>query len=244
MASSDKPFPLPADDPDQDAAHAPSRPAFLSGPPRSGELSPFAQKVATQAFVWLCSVIVFAATADFSRATNTCSSLCGYAIAAGVVSFLFSSLILVAHYLCWAGRIDRNGWFTSAAEMRFMVALVIWWGPAVGGLSSLQRGPEAAPAAAAAAVVGAGDANNATAIAEAVVAALAADRATGNTVVYALAPHTNGVAIFFGWLAFFASIYGAYKAYHTKKEEQSYMHLHQQMSIEAENEEEHYANFS
>jgi hypothetical protein len=176
--------------------------AFLSGAPRSGVLSPFAQKVITEAFIWLASLVVFAGTADYSRSLGKCNALCGYGIAVGIISFIFASLILLAHYFVWLGRIDRNGWFTNAAEMRFMVALVIWWGPGVGGLSAVNRGPSG--------------------------------------VVY----HTSGLALFFGWLAFFATIYGAYKAYHNKMEEQSYLSLHQQMSIEAENEEEHYANFA
>lgn len=188
---------------DPDLEMGDEKAAFLSGPPRSGELSPFAQKVATQAFVWLASIIVFGATWDFSRSINKCNSLCGYAIATGVVSFIFCSLMLLAHYLLMVGRIDRDGWFTNAAEMRFMIALVIWWGPGVGGLSAVLRNKN-----------------------------------------IGVSPHTNGVAIFFGWLAFFASIYGAYKAYHSKMEEQSYMNHYQQMSIQAENEEEHYANFS
>lgn len=176
--------------------------AFLSSSPRSGHLSPFGQKVAAQAFVWLASIVVFGATSDFSREIDKCNSLCGYAIATGVVSFIFCSLILLAHYLLLIGRIDRDGWFTNAAEMRFMIALVVWWGPGVGGLSALLR------------------------------------NSRGES------PHTNGVAIFFGWLAFFASIYGAFKAYHSKKEEESYFNHYQQLSIQAENEEEHYANFS
>jgi hypothetical protein len=176
--------------------------AFLSGAPRSGEVSPYAQKVSTEAFVWLASLVVFAGTADYSRSVGTCNALCGYGIAVGIVSFIFASLILLAHCFVWLGRIDRNGWFTNAAEMRFMVALVIWWGPGVGGLSAVNHG--------------------------------------SSGVVY----HTSGLALFFGWLAFFATIYGAYKAYHSKMEEQSYLSLHQQMSIEAENEEEHYANFA
>jgi hypothetical protein len=189
-------------DPEMGRVGAPEKGAFLSGPPRSGELSPFAQKVATQAFVWLASIIVFGATSDVAHASGKCNSLCMYGIVAGVVSFIFSSFLLVAHYMCLMGRMDRNGWFTSAAERRFMIALAMWWGPAVGGLSALLRN-DVGPS-----------------------------------------PHTNGVAIFFGWLAFFGSIYGAYKCYHVQQEEESYLSLHQQMTIEAENNDEEYANFS
>lgn len=177
--------------------------AFLSGAPRSGELSPYAQKVATETFVWLASMVVFGATSDFARVRGTCNPLCAYGIVTGLFSFILASGLLTGHYMCWVGKMDRhNGWFTNAVEMRLMSALVIWWGAGVGGLSAVyrnSRGP---------------------------------------------ALHTSNVAIFFGWLAFFASIYGAYKAYHNKREDQSYLSLHQQMAAEAANEEDHYANYS
>lgn len=180
--------------------------AFLSGPPRSGELSPFAQKFAAQVLVWLCSMIVFGATADFARIGNRCNSLCVYGLLTGVFSFIFCSLILGAHWMCWAGRMDRHGWFTSAAERRLMTALVVWWGPGVGGLSAVLRNPGPPWRGA--------------------------------------VPHTSGVGIFFGWVAFFGSIYGAYKCYHVQQEEKSYISLHQRMAVEAENDDDEYANFS
>lgn len=56
-------------------------------------------------------------------------------------------------------------------------------------------------------------------------------------------PHASNVGIIFGWLAFFGSIIGAYKAYHAGKEEQRSLHYARVMSIQA-TEDEEYANFS
>lgn len=55
--------------------------------------------------------------------------------------------------------------------------------------------------------------------------------------------HTTHVGILFGWLAFFVSIFGAYKAHHAGKEEQHSLHFAQVMSIQAAEDDE-YANFS
>lgn len=54
---------------------------------------------------------------------------------------------------------------------------------------------------------------------------------------------TTGLGQTFGWLAFFASIFGAYKAYHARKEEQMSLRYAQIVSNQA-TEEEEYANFS
>lgn len=56
-------------------------------------------------------------------------------------------------------------------------------------------------------------------------------------------PHTTGLAIIFGWLAFFAAIFGTYKAYHAQKEEVKSLRYAQVISMQA-TEEEEYANFS
>lgn len=55
--------------------------------------------------------------------------------------------------------------------------------------------------------------------------------------------HTSGLAIIFGWLAFFGSIYGTYKAYHSQREEQKSLVYAQILSMQ-QTEEEEYANFS
>lgn len=181
------------------------RAAFLSAAPRSGDLSPFAQKLAAQAFVWICSVVVFGSTIDYtSKDYTTCSALCRYAIAAGILSFLFTSAMLIGQYLTWSNYIDKSSWLSPSAEKRGFILLMIWWAIGVATLSALEPSPL----------------NNRVPVA-----------------------HTSKVAVIFGWLAFFGSIYGAYKAYHSGKEEQRSLHYAQIMSIQA-TEEEEYANFS
>lgn len=178
------------------------RSPFLSGPPRSGELSPFAQKLAAQCFIWLASIVVFGSTADFATSNNRCSSLCRFGIATGVLSFIATTLILVAHYLTWSSKVHKSSWFSSAAEKRIMFGLAIWWTVGVSCLSAFGK-------------------------------------ADGNTAVR----HTSELAIMFGWLAFFGSIYGTYKAYHSQREEQKSLVYAQILSMQ-QTEEEEYANFS
>ncbi len=159
--------------------------AFLSGPPRSGELSTFAQKLLGECFVWLASMVVFGSTVNLVANNGQCAGLCKYAIATGIISVLITSLLLLGHYLTWTTKMDRSSWFTSVAEMRFMAVLVVWWGAGVGGLSAVTRSPTQT-----------------------------------SLKMFAPVSHASGVGIFFGWLAFFGSIYTTFKAYHASKEEQ------------------------
>lgn len=180
------------------------RSPFLSGPPRSGELSPFAQKLAAQCFIWLASIVVFGSTADFAAKRNQCGGLCRFGIATGVISFFITSAILVGHYLTWSSKVDKGSWFSSAAEKRYMFMLAIWWTAGVSCLSAFEKSQES---------------------------------------LSIPVPHTSNMAIMFGWLAFFGSIYGAYKAYHSQKEEQKSFVYAQILSMQ-QTEEEEYANFS
>lgn len=113
------------------------RAPFLSGPARSGELSPFAQKLAAEAFVCLCSIVVFGSTADYGN-HHECTSLCRFAIATGVISFILSAIILVGQYLVWINRVDKTGWFSSNAEKKGMIFLSTWWVIGVAFLSALE----------------------------------------------------------------------------------------------------------
>lgn len=55
--------------------------------------------------------------------------------------------------------------------------------------------------------------------------------------------HASGVGLFFGWLAFFGSIYTTFKAYHAAKEESRAFNFAPQFPYGAPEEEEHFANF-
>lgn len=178
---------------------------FFSHEPRSGELSLFAQKLAAEAFVCLCSVVVFGSTANFSRIPGiTCTPLCRFGIATGVVSFFISAIILVGQYLAWINRVEKTGWFSANAEKKGMIFLSIWW------------------------IIGA--------------ACLSALEPQGDTNIPV--GHSSGIGIMFGWLALFGSIVGAYKSYHSQKEEERTVQDAQQLSLRAANDDEEFANFS
>lgn len=173
------------------------RAAFLSNFPRSGVLSPFAYVLAAEAFIWLGSIVVFGSMADFAQnGLFSCQALCKTNIAIGVLSFFFTSVLLVLHYLNWTSKTSKSTWFSPSFNMRALVTLTAWWTIGVSTLSAVRIGPQA----------------------------------------------TN-LAVFFGWLTFFACIFGAYKSYHSAREEQKSLQYAQVMSIQAAEEEE-YANFS
>eukprot|EP00174_Griffithsia_okiensis_P000694 GO256218.1.p1 GENE.GO256218.1~~GO256218.1.p1 ORF type:complete len:157 (+),score=22.04 GO256218.1:70-471(+) len=113
--------------------------AFLSAAPRSGELSPFAQKLIAESFVWLCSIVVFGSTADFANGKNNiCTALCKFAIATGVISFFIISFVLFGQYLVASSRVEKSGWFSTDSEKRFMIFLTAWWTIGAACLSALE----------------------------------------------------------------------------------------------------------
>ena len=212
-------------------AHDEHSAPFLSSSPKSGELSTFAQKLFGEVFVWLASMVVFGSTINLVVTKRACTSLCGYAIAVAVISVLITSLLLFGHYLTWSTKMDRGSWFNSNTEKTFMGVLVAWWAAGVAGLSYVTtervvsyRLP---------------DDFNITTVAK-------AGRNMTVFIYSELQPvaHASDVGIFFGWLAFFGSIYTTFKAYHASKEEQlalSYSAF--PYAAAAAEEEEHYANF-
>lgn len=174
----------------------------LPGTPRSGELSPYAQKVACEAFVWLCSIVVFGSTADFATSSDVCSSLCTASIVWGVISFVFISMMLLAHVVQYKGKSEALTWYTSKSERDSMIALALWWTFGVSILSSVEK------------------------------------LDAGGSMF-----HTSWIAIVFGWLAFFGSIYGSYKAHHAREEEKLTLRYQESYAAQAAEDEE-YANFS
>lgn len=132
----------PSDIEKQQALASNDRPsAFLSGPPKSGESSPFALKIAAEAFVCLCSVVVFGSTADYKTQARPCTSLCKFGIATGVISFLISGVILVGQLLILTNRAEKSGWFSPKAEQKGMIFLSVWWIIGVAFLSALEPFP-------------------------------------------------------------------------------------------------------
>lgn len=211
---------------------------FLSqGPPRSGEISTFAQKLLGECFVWLCSMVVFGSTVNLLISKEgQCNHLCGYAIATSVISVIITSFLLFGHWLTWSSKLDRGSWFNSNTEKNFMGFLMFWWAVGVGGLSAVMMEEVT------------------TEMWKPV--ANAVNKTVGNltTTTCALikvpdkvvAVHASDVGIFFGWLAFFGSIYTTFKAFHTSKEEQrtlAYSSHPYNFAQGNPEEEDHYANF-
>ncbi|KAI0566067.1 hypothetical protein FGB62_12g128 [Gracilaria domingensis] len=174
------------------------------GTPRSGEISLYAQKIVCEAFVWLCSIVVFGSTSEFANSTDVCSSLCKSSIAWGVVSFVMTSAMLVAHLVQWKGKTEALTWYTSQSEKHAMFALAIWWTVGVSLLSAVEQPPGG---------------------------------------LGGVSFHTSEIAIFFGWLAFFGSIYGSYKAHNAREEERLTLQYEENFATQAAEDEE-YANFS
>lgn len=111
------------------------RPAFLSSAPRSGELSPYAQKIAAEAFVWLCSLVVLGATANFAAIEDKCTPLCRFGIATGVVSALICTALLLKHALTWFNRITKAS-LNAKTEKDIMIFITLWWTIGIACLSA------------------------------------------------------------------------------------------------------------
>lgn len=210
---------------------------FLSqAPPRSGEISTFAQKLLGECFVWLSSMVVFGSTINLLISEKgKCNHLCGYAIATSIISVIVTSFLLFGHWLTWSSKLDRGSWFNSNTEKNFMGFLMFWWAVGVGGLSAVvyetileKTYTPVDPKFVITQV-------NKTIQ---VIARLEEK--------FVPAQHASDVGIFFGWLAFFGSIYTTFKAFHASKEEQRTLafssHPFSFAQGQAEDEE-HYANF-
>lgn len=226
---------------------------FLSGAPRSGEVSTFAQRLFGECFVLLASMVVFGSTLNLVAAGTKCGGLCGYAIATGIISALVILLLMFGHYLTWSSKMDRSNWFNSNAEKNAMAFLVVWWAAGVGGLSAVvTKEPPLSQNEISAIfdVLNLTQPNstipNFTDLANALSSGSNISGAAGIDLLRTPVPirHASGIGIFFGWLAFFGSIYTTFKAYHSSKEEQRALNYAQHYPYAAAaEEEEHYANF-
>lgn len=199
------------------------RVAFLSDTPRSGELSPFAQKLAAEAFLLLCSIVVFGSVANYADSAgnkqNDCSHLCKFHIGHGAISCILCLIAIVPQVLMFFNYLD-NPWASPRMERHLMMLLTFWWVFGVACLSAYENGKTDT-------LLG--------------VACLPNNKVRG-----ALSlgnGHAPYIAVFFGWLAFFATILGAYKAYHAEREEEWSLHHAKVLSMKAA-EDEPYANLS
>lgn len=222
---------------DAGAEHEELRDPFLSGAPRSGEFSTFAQKLFGEIFVLFASLVVFGSTLNVVAVQKECGKLCSYAIAVAVISVLTILVLMFGHYVTWSSKMDRNSWFNSNAEKNAMIFLVLWWAAGVGGLSAVVTEPCPLPPNIITAL-------NITEVNSTVTTEIMQLLCQDVTNSRKLVQHASGIGVFFGWLAFFGSIYTTFKAYHSSKEEQRAMNFAQHFPYNTvQEEEEHYANF-
>lgn len=213
-----------------------STPFLSQGPPRSGEISTFAQKLLGECFVWLSSMVVFGSTVNLLISNNgKCNHLCGYAIATSIISVIVTSFLLFGHWLTWSSKLDRGSWFNSNTEKNFMGFLMVWWAFGVGGLSAVAVEEKITKVFTLV--------DNTTKLTNITKVVQCNAKETLDRIEV---KHASDVGIFFGWLAFFGSIYTTFKAFHTSKEEQRTLafrsHPYSFAQGTAEDED-HYANF-
>eukprot|EP00184_Porphyridium_aerugineum_P000137 CAMPEP_0184693072 /NCGR_PEP_ID=MMETSP0313-20130426/1370_1 /TAXON_ID=2792 /ORGANISM="Porphyridium aerugineum, Strain SAG 1380-2" /LENGTH=194 /DNA_ID=CAMNT_0027151033 /DNA_START=136 /DNA_END=720 /DNA_ORIENTATION=- len=108
----------------------------FEGKARTGDLSPYAQKIVAEAFVWLCSLIVWGAAADECTQLGGCDGFAGWQVACGILSWLFMSFILFMNYVCESGKSSRYGWFSHRFEMQMLIFPCLLWVPGVATTSS------------------------------------------------------------------------------------------------------------
>jgi hypothetical protein len=113
---------------------------ILGPPPRSGHVSVYAQKLTGLAFVWLCSIVVWGHTANIGSALRKCGNSCRFQIVMGVVTWLFSSVLLLFNYLCERGSMARTGFFSHGLEVQLIAVLALLWIPLVGAVSAVKKG--------------------------------------------------------------------------------------------------------
>lgn len=104
---------------------------ILAGPPRSGIYSVYSTKLTALAFVWLCSLIVWANITNFGVATEECNLRCIVVIAVGVFVWFYSSLLLSLNWLAESDRLSRNGFFSHGLEVWWIGFLVVFWVPII-----------------------------------------------------------------------------------------------------------------
>lgn len=110
---------------------------ILAPPPRSGQVSVYAQKLTALAFVWLCAIVVWGHVTNFAHASGSCAGNCSLQIAIGVIAWVYTSILLVLNYLTESGSMSRTGMFSHGLEVQLIAGLVLIWTPAVGSVSTV-----------------------------------------------------------------------------------------------------------
>lgn len=109
---------------------------ILAPPPRSGSFSVYAQKLTALAFVWLCCIVVWGNVANLATARGICILRCRLQITFSVITWIYSSFLLVLNYLTEASTLSRTGCFSHGLEAQFTAFMIILWIPVLATTSS------------------------------------------------------------------------------------------------------------
>ena len=100
---------------------------ILGPPPASGSISVYEQKLTSLAFVTLCSVVFFGHQVNLAGAWKACEGLCRWHISLGVISGLYTGILLLCNQLAESRSISRDGWFSHGREVHLVAVLVLLW---------------------------------------------------------------------------------------------------------------------
>ncbi|CAN8070751.1 unnamed protein product [Agarophyton chilense] len=96
---------------------------ILSPPSRSGVLSVYATKLVALAFVWLCSIVVWGHQSNVAAVIDKCNARCIIHIIFAFISWLFTSMLLIANYRAES---DRTEGYTSSYEPQATALLIFF----------------------------------------------------------------------------------------------------------------------
>lgn len=110
---------------------------ILAPPPRSGTFSVYAHKLTAQAFVWLCSFVVWGNVANAAGIRDSCQGRC-------IVEIIFAAFV----WICATGILCRNYRAEQSPdstayflEAQCTAILIVLWIPVLVCISTYDGGP-------------------------------------------------------------------------------------------------------
>lgn len=116
---------------------AKSKKHILAPPPRSGTFSVYAHKLTAQAFVWLCSIVVWGNVANAAGIRNVCYGRCIVEIIFAALVWLGATIILCHNY--YAERSPNSSAYFMEAQVTAL--LIFLWIPVIICISTYDGGP-------------------------------------------------------------------------------------------------------